>query len=382
MILTSDLTMSVRETLAQHALTPDHDSIAQAIRTQFPVVGEATVDELTPLIQAELVGFSVVQDLVDDPHITDVVINGPESIWVDRGAGLVRVDVAFANEGEVRQFAVRLAGSVGRRLDDANPYVDCGLDRGIRLHAVLPPISGSGTLVSLRIPRVSGFSLAELQASGSLGVQALDWLRVIVQSRVAFLLTGGTGTGKTTLLSALLSLVEPDDRLVLVEDSAELKPQHPHVVFLQSRHRNIEGAGEVSVRDLVRQALRMRPDRLVVGEARGPEVIDLLSAMNTGHEGGCGTLHANSPADVPARIAALAAPAGWSRDSAMAQLGSALDVILHVSRTPAGQRWLQEIAVVRSVDDRVEIVAALRWDCTGAIHSGAAFNELSALVTR
>jgi pilus assembly protein CpaF len=126
----------------------------------------------------------------------------------------------------------------------------------------------------------------------------------------------------------------------------------------------------------------MRPDRLVVGEARGPEVIDLLSAMNTGHEGGCGTLHANSPADVPARIAALAAPAGWSRDSAMAQLGSALDVILHVSRTPAGQRWLQEIAVVRSVDDRVEIVAALRWDCTGAIHSGAAFNELSALVTR
>ena len=185
------------------------------------------------------------------------------------------------------------------------------------------PISGSGTLVSLRIPRVSGFSLDELHASGSLGVQALEWLQAIVQSRVAFLLTGGTGTGKTTLLSALLSLVDPGDRLVLVEDSAELKPRHPHVVFLQSRHRNIEGAGEVSVRDLVRQALRMRPTRIVMGEVRGREIIDFLLALNTGHDGGCGTIHANSARDVPSRIAALGLLHDVSREAMNAQLGSA-----------------------------------------------------------
>ncbi|MGH3372221.1 MAG: TadA family conjugal transfer-associated ATPase, partial [Nocardioidaceae bacterium] len=276
---------------------------------------------------------------------TDVLVNGPSQVHVDRGGGLELTDVRFPDDQAVRRLAQRLAATAGRRLDDATPYVDVRLRDGTRFHAVLAPLARPGTVLSLRVPRTRAFSLDELVAAGTICAEGADLLRRVVECRLAFLVTGGTGSGKTTLLDALLSLVDPGDRIVLVEDASELRPDHPHVVGLESRPPNIEGAGAVTLCDLVRQALRMRPDRLVVGEVRGAEITDMLAAMNTGHEGGCGTLHANSSMDVPARVEALAMGAGLARGAAHSQLVSALDVVVHLRRT-AGRRRVEEVAVL------------------------------------
>jgi pilus assembly protein CpaF len=235
----------------------------------------------------------------------------------------------------------------GRRLDDAAPYADSRLPDGTRFHAVLAPVARPGTVISLRVPRARGFTLDELVGCGTITDEGARLLRRVVSRRLAFLVCGGTGSGKTTLLASLLSLVAPEERIVLVEDASELRPVHPHVVALEARPANVEGAGVITVRDLVRQALRMRPDRLVVGEVRGGEVVELLAALNTGHEGGCGTLHANSAVDVPARVEALALAAGLGREATHSQLASAVDVVLHLARRRDGARRLAQVAVPR-----------------------------------
>ncbi|MGZ6804596.1 MAG: TadA family conjugal transfer-associated ATPase, partial [Nocardioidaceae bacterium] len=315
-------------------------------------------------LQSEIVGAGPLQPLLADPLVTDVLVNGPDEVWVDRGSGLVRAPVRFADEAAVRRLAVRLAAPTGRRLDDAQPWVDARLPDGVRLHAVLPPVVPGGTCLSLRVPRRRAFALAELEASRTVPPDGAALLERLVAARVAFLVTGGTGTGKTTLLSALLSLADPGHRLLLVEDAGELAPEHPHVVRLEARPPNVEGAGEVSLRDLVRQALRMRPDRLVVGEVRGAEVVDLLAALNTGHEGGCGTLHANGAADVPARLEALAAVAGLGRAALHSQLASGLRVVVHLVREPGGgRRRVGDVRVlVRGADGLVAAEPAWSWD--------------------
>jgi pilus assembly protein CpaF len=260
--------------------------------------------------------------------------------------------------------------------------VDARLPDGVRLHAVLPPVAPRGTCLSLRVPRRRVFALDELQAAGSVPPDGTDLLARLVSSRAAFLVSGGTGTGKTTLLSALLSRVPDEERLLLVEDAGELDPDHPHVVRLEARPANVEGAGEVTLRDLVRQALRMRPDRVVVGEVRGAEVVDLLAALNTGHEGGCGTLHANSARDVPARLEALAAVAGLDRDALHSQLASGLRLAVHLVRRHDGARHLAEVCVLtRGADGIVVAVPAWSWDGTAEAGSpGPAATELEALL--
>ena len=258
--------------------------------------------------------------LLDDPDTCDVLVNGPHEVWVDRGRGLERTDAVFADEAAVRRFAQRAATIAGRRLDDASPMVDVRMPDGIRLHAVLPPISPVGTVVSIRVGRRRSFTLAELASVGTVTRAMGDALTALVHSRRAFLVTGGTGSGKTTLLATLLGLVHAHERIVLVEDSGELRPDCAHVVRLEARPPNVEGAGEVTLRDLVRQALRMRPDRLVVGEVRGAEVVDLLAALNTGHDGGCGTVHANASTDVPARPKRWAPPPGCRASPSTARL--------------------------------------------------------------
>jgi pilus assembly protein CpaF len=240
------------------------------------------------------------------------------------------------------------------------PFVDARLPGGIRLHAVLPPVSPRGTCVSLRIPRRRVFTLPELAEAGMVPPGGVAILAGLVARRAAFLVSGGTGSGKTTLLGSLLSAVDPGERLLVVEDSAELQPEHPHVVRLESRPANTEGAGSVTMRDLVRQALRMRPDRVVVGEVRGAEVVDLLAALNTGHEGGCGTVHANSAADVPARLESLALPAGLNREGLHAQVAAGLDAVVHVVRDADGTRRVAGIAVLqRAADGYVHTVPAV-----------------------
>ena len=316
------------------------------------------------------------EPLLREPGVTDVLVNGAEQVFIDRGAGLEPAAVSFPDEASVRRLAQRLAAAAGRRLDDATPYADVRLADGTRFHAVLAPLARPGTTISLRVPRQRAFELAELVASGMVTAPGAELLTRLVARRLAFLVTGGTGSGKTTLLDALLSLAPPEERLVVVEDSSELRPRHPHVVGLEARPANIEGAGLVEVRTLVRQALRMRPDRLVVGEVRGAEVVDLLAALNTGHEGGCGTLHANSAADVPARVEALALAAGLGREAAHSQLASALDVVLHLQRV-GGQRLLVEIAVPRREPSGLVVMeTAVSW-AGGQVREGPAARVLS-----
>ncbi|HSA51711.1 MAG TPA: ATPase, T2SS/T4P/T4SS family, partial [Yinghuangia sp.] len=251
----------------------------------------------------------------------------------------------------------------------------------IRLHAVLKPIAVRGTSLSLRVPRRTTMSLNDLVSCGALPPDCAELLRAMVAARVAFLISGGAGTGKTTLLGALLGTAHPAERLVLIEDSAELTPRHAHVVRLEARPPNIEGAGAVTLRDLVRQALRMRPDRIVVGEVRGAEVTELLASLNTGHEGGCGTIHANSASDVPARLEALAAPAGLTRAALHSQLAAALDVVVHVVRDRDGLRRVAEIHVLeRDGQGYVAPTPALLLDRSNSPRTGPGYPRLAALL--
>ena len=374
---------AVRARLAREPgeLTPHR--VALALRETGRPIGDAAVLAVYEALRRDVVGAGPLEPLLRTPGVTDVLVNGAEEVYLDRGSGLELTPVRFPDDEAVRRLAQRLAALGGRRLDDATPHVDLRLADGTRLHAVLAPVARPGTLVSLRIPRPRVFTLEELEAAGTVTPESAGLLRAIVESRLAFLVTGGTGTGKTTLLAALLSLVATDQRIVLVEDAGELRPEHPHVVGLESRPANIEGAGEIDLRTLVRQALRMRPDRLVVGEVRGGEVVELLAALNTGHEGGCGTLHANSALDVPARVEALALAAGLGRDAVHSQLASAVDVVLHLARGRDGVRWLRQVAVPeRDGTGRVSMVTALEVTADGRSSRGPSAGLLAARLER
>jgi pilus assembly protein CpaF len=379
----ADVVDAVREHLARQGADVTPERVAAALRDQGRPVGDAAVLAVHDRLTADVLGAGPLEPLLRTPGVTDVLVNGPDAVYLDRGSGLELTAVRFADDESVRRLAQRLAAAGGRRLDDATPYADLRLPDGTRFHAVLAPLARPGTTVSLRVPRRRVFTLDELVASGSLDPPGARLLRRVVTARLSFLVSGGTGTGKTTLLSALLSLVDPEDRIVLVEDASELRPDHPHVVGLEARPANVEGAGEVPMRVLVRQALRMRPDRLVVGEVRGAEVADLLAALNTGHEGGCGTLHANSAADVPARVEALAMAAGLPQAAAHSQLASAVDVVVHLARDRGGRRRLGEVAVLDRADDGVvRAVAAASVGSDGVTHEGPAAELLSRLLDR
>jgi pilus assembly protein CpaF len=335
----------VRERLSGLGRRYTPADVATAMRAEGLIVSDSAVLDTVESLRRHSVGAGLLEPLLHEPGVTDVLVNGADQVFVDRGAGLELTDLRFAGEGDVRQLAQRLAATVGRRLDDAVPFVDARLADGSRVHAVLGTLASPGTCISLRVPAQRSFSLDDCVASGSLTPGAAQLVARMIEARLAFLISGGTGSGKTTLLAALLGLVPPDERIVIVEDSRELAPNHPHVVRIEGRPANTELAGAISLTDLVRQSLRMRPDRLVVGEVRGAEIVDLLTAMNTGHEGGCGTVHANSTADIPARLEALASLGGLPRAALHAQLASALDAVIHVVRDASGMRRVAEISI-------------------------------------
>ncbi len=312
---------------------------------------------------------------VADPRVTDVLVNGASGVWVDRGRGVEPAATTLTDERSVRRLAVRLAGLAGQRLDDSSPWVDGLLPGGIRLHAVLPPLVAGGPHVSLRVPRRTGPTLADLRRWGGLDARGAEVLEAVVRSRCSFVVTGGTGSGKTTVLAAMLAAVPHDERVAVVEDVRELQVGHPHVVHLQGRSNNVEGRGEVTLTTLVRQCLRMRPDRVVVGEVRGAEVRELLAALNTGHEGGCGTVHANAAPDVVSRMEALGALAGMTPAAVHAQLASAIQVVLHMARRGDGARTLQEVAVLERGPDGLRTRPALSGG-PGAWEEGRAWAAL------
>jgi len=304
------------------------------------------------------------------PGVTDVLVNGPGEVWVDRGLGCERTPITFPGPDAVRALAVRLAAAAGRRLDDAAPTCDARLPDGSRLHAVLPPVADGCTVISIRRVRGEPFALDDLVAAGMLAPAVAEVLAALVRSRASVLVTGGTGAGKTTLASTLLGLVDARERIVIVEEVGELNPAHPHVVRLVERRVNVEGAGAVGLERLVRESLRMRPDRIVLGECRGAELREVLTAYNTGHRGGLTTLHANSAADVPARLAALGALAGLT-DLATHRLAAAgFDAVVHVERGASGARRVVEVAVL-ALGARGLVVRSALADGVGGAGGGA-----------
>ncbi|MBA0047699.1 TadA family conjugal transfer-associated ATPase [Mycobacteroides sp. LB1] len=383
--MTGSLIDRVRERLATENVALRPTAVAAVIRAESGgVLGDSDVLHSIKELQSELAGAGILEPLLCADGTTDVLVTAPDRVWVDDGEGLRLTTVRFADDAAVRRLAQRLALAVGRRLDDAQPFVDGQLTgvgpphSVVRLHAVLAPIAVGGTCVSLRVLRPTAKGLDQLIADGTVDEDAARLLRGVLAARLAFLVTGGTGAGKTTLLSALLGAIHPSERIICAEDAAELAPRHPHVVTLAARAVNVEGAGEVTLRQLVRQALRMRPDRIVVGEVRGAEVVDLLTALNTGHDGGAGTVHANAPAEVPARLEALGALGGLDRAALHSQLGAAIQCVCHIRRF-GNMRRLTEIGVVSKGDDGiVRVVPA--WNIDGRLCSGA--EQLEALIAR
>ena len=338
---------SVRSRLAQDRHPADHVAIAAAVRTSGLVLDRPGLDRLTRALGDELGGLGALDPLLRDPEVTDVLVNAPDEVWLDRGGGLVRAPVAFTDEAAVRQLAVRLASRAGRRLDDATPYVDARLPGGQRLHAVIPPLSVRGTTISLRIPSRRRFTLADLVAAGSVDEEGAAWLARagpvpggIPGQRGHWqrqdLGARGTAGGRPAIGSGSWSSRTPANSIRSIRTWSASRPARP-----TSRGRARSRCGRSYARPC-----GCVPDRLVVGEVRGPEVVDLLAAMNTGHEGGCGTVHANSAAAVPDRLVALALAAGMTLAGVHAQAGAGLEVVVHLARQPDGTRVVAEIGVV------------------------------------
>ena len=374
-VVPPDLVDRVRARLAGLGVEPDPDQVVRAVRAESGVLhGHLDLLRTARLVREHLAGAGPLEALLASPGVTDVVVDGPGPALVDRGKGLEETEVVVPTEAELRSLAVRLAGRAGQRLDDARPWAD-GVVRSRdgmawRLHAVLPPVAVDGTCLSLRVSRPAQATFDRLVDSGTVPADAEPLLRALVCARVGYLVVGGTGSGKTTLLSALLGLVPRGERLLCVEDSPELRPEHPHVVRLVVRHGNVEGAGEVAMTDLVRQALRMRPDRIAVGEVRGGEVADLLAALNTGHDGSAGTVHANSPTELPARLEALGALGGLDRAALSAQVAASLRVVVGMRRLAGGRRGVDSLGVVRR--DEHGIVVDPAWRADGGATPGRA----------
>ncbi|MBB2986327.1 TadA family conjugal transfer-associated ATPase [Terracoccus luteus] len=373
--------MSLSPTAWQHArdgAAPDRDLVDDVARSEAGPLGAGRVSQTRDALAARVLGAGPLDRWLTEPGVTDVAVNGDGRVWVDRGDGMEQVG-AVLEAADARALAVRLAGVAGRRLDEASPWVDGQLPSGARLHAVLPPLVAGGAHITIRVPASRAVGLDELQRLGMFPVAWAPLLHAVVRQRVAFVVSGGTGAGKTTLLAALLGLVPDRERVLVVEDVRELQVDHPHVVRLEARPPNVEGVGEVTLTTLVRQALRMRPDRLVVGEVRGAEVRELLAALNTGHEGGCGTVHANAPDDVVARFEALGALAGLGPEAVASQLASAVDLVLHVTRSD-GRRRLAAVAAVFRRDGRPEVVPAATWAGDG--HAPVPLQAWPAVVAR
>jgi pilus assembly protein CpaF len=361
------ISADVRRTLLRDARPVDAESVRAVIHATGHVVDDPGIRRLTSSLAADLQGFGPLEPLLADSSVTDVTVNGAAEVWADRGNGMQRTSICFSDDNAVRRLAQRLASTAGRRFDDAAPFVDAPLSHGVRLHAMLPPLADRISLV-LRIPRHRTWTLADLVAAGMVAQGLEPALRQLIARRRTFLVTGGTGSGKTTLLNALLGVVAPHERLVIVEDTRELAPQHPHTVLLQTRPANVEGAGAVSMQLLVRQTLRMRPDRIVVGEVRGAEVIDLLTAFNTGHDGGCGTVHANSADDLLPRLEALAALGGLGRAALHSLVAASIDAVVHVQRADDGLRYVSTLAAVEDMGENLKVQPVLTATPGGVIH--------------
>ncbi|MEY3092637.1 MAG: hypothetical protein RL413_1848 [Actinomycetota bacterium] len=309
----------------------------------------------------ELLGFGVLQDLLDDPMVSEVMVNGLQGIWVESNGVLHRTARSFSTLEQLARVIDRMVHSAGRRVDQASPMVDARLPDGSRLNVILPPLSVDGPALTIRKFTSAGLTMDDLVRQGSLDAEAADFLEGAVKNRMNVLVSGGTGTGKTTMLNVLSSFIERDERVVTVEDAVELTLDLPNLVRLEARPANTEGSGEVTIRDLVRNSLRMRPNRIVVGEVRGWETIDMLQAMNTGHEGSLSTVHANTPRDALRRLETMTLLGGVDLPlrAIREQIASSIDLIVHLARDARGRRYVAEIAEIEGMESDVVAMADL-----------------------
>ena len=356
------------------------------MRLKDPGKGIGDVGSALEELDARLNGLGeVLAPLLRLPGITDILVNSTR-VWVDCGRGVEPIDDGFSSEEEVRALAITMAAICGKRLDDAVPIVDGILPMGVRVHAVIPPLSGEGTIISLRIPARGGLTLEQMRKGASIDDTTQQILSRMLEVRCNVLISGATGSGKTTLLSALLSSISVNERLICIEEISELHPAHPHVVHLQARQANTQGRGEVSLSELVRAAMRMRPDRIILGECRGGEVRDIMSALNTGHRGSFATIHANTPAEVPARLSALGALAGMSAEATHVQARAAFDLVVHMERSMGSYgntgRRVAQIGVFGLERGELTCSCAYRIDRRGRGSTGPAWEELRRVLSR
>jgi pilus assembly protein CpaF len=324
------------------------EAIRELVDEDASILEPATRRRLCELILREAVGLGPLEELLADPAVEEVMVNGHERVYVERRGRIERTDVRFASEGALRDAIERILTPLGRRVDELSPMVDARLEDGSRVHVVIPPLAVDGPTVSIRRFAAARPDPGELVELGTLTQELHDQLAAAVAARRSILVSGGTGSGKTTLLNALSAFIDSDERVITIEDAAELRLRQPHVVRLESRPANVEGRGRVTIRELLRGALRMRPDRIVIGEVRGGEALDLLMALNTGHEGALSTVHANSPEDALRRVETLAlmAGVGLPHEAIREQLGRGLDLVIHLARLSDGSRRVVEVAEV------------------------------------
>jgi pilus assembly protein CpaF len=333
-------------------------TIAEEIRHRLqlePGLARDDRERLASEIGDDIFGYGPLERLLNDSTISEVMVNGSSDIWIERDGRLSQTPLRFSDDSQLRRIITKMVGQIGRRIDESSPMVDARLPDGSRVNAIIPPLSLSGPLLTIRRFAQERFGIDELIRLGSISVPAVDFLCKSVQADLNILVSGGTGSGKTTMLNALSAAVPDTDRIVTIEDAAELQLKQRHVVRLESRPKNIEGEGEVTIRDLVRNALRMRPDRIIVGEVRGAEALDMLQAMNTGHEGSLSTIHANSPRDALNRLETMVLMAGYELPvKAIRQhVAAALDLIIQLDRLDDGSRRVTEIAEVQRMEEDV-----------------------------
>ena len=330
------------------------ERVAELIAVEARPLDPAQQKTLVERVLSSALGLGPLEPLLADPLVDEIMVNGPDLVLVERAGRIEPTDVAFESEQALMHLIERVLSPIGRRVDESSPLVDARLGDGSRINCVIPPLSLDGPAVTIRRFRQRGFSLDELIASGTLTHDLAAFLGTCVQARLNLVTSGGTGSGKTTLLNVLSSLIDPGERIITIEDAAELRLRQGHVVRLESRPANLDGEGEVSIRALVRNALRMRPDRIIVGEVRGSEALDMIQALNTGHDGSMTTVHANSAPDAVRRIETLAlmADVALPHSAVRGQIASALDLVIHLERTASGARRVAAVCeIVRTAGE-------------------------------
>ena len=323
-------------------------------REEVPLSGAEKI-EIGRQISDIVLGLGPLEEFIRDENVTEIMVNGPEMIYVERGGKLHYTGARFHNDDQLRRTIEKIVTKVGRRIDESSPYVDARLPDGSRVNAVIPPLAVDGPALTIRRFATDPYKTSDLVSFGTISPHVAEFLEACVCGKMNILVAGGTGAGKTTTLNVVSSFVPEDERIVTIEDAAELKLQQPHVVRLEARPPNIEGKGQVSIRDLVRNSLRMRPDRIIVGEVRGGETVDMLQAMNTGHDGSISTIHANSPRDVISRLETMALMAGMELTirAIREQIASAIDLIVHQERMKDGSRRITHITEVVGMEGEV-----------------------------